>query len=312
MSNRITGDAMSQIPQQSLPAPVVALPLRPRPPAWVVDLFADGGAVPEDVAGPFGVPIVSRQLEKFTLLSAAAGESATSSAALADDVAAAYRSLAHELARQRRHAARIWNFVPDIQARMDEAGDRYMAFNGGRFAAYCDWFGGPEAFASALPTSSAVGTIGIGHAVWIHVLAADTTGIPIDNPRQIPPYHYSRRYGRRPPCFARATKLDSMLLIVGTASILGEESRHEGDIDAQAIETLKNIAALIGSVNTDLADRPLGALRNLRVHLLDSRHAPAVRSILDEFTPDLADIEFVQAPLCRRELLVEIEGTANC
>jgi chorismate lyase/3-hydroxybenzoate synthase len=292
--------------------PVIALPLRPQPPAWVADLFAGSGAGPEEVAGPFGVPLLSRCVTKFTLLSAAVGESARSSTALADAVAAAYRSLAHELTRQRRHAVRIWNFVPDIQARADEAGDRYMAFNAGRFAAYCDWFGGPDAFAAALPTSSAVGTTGIGNALWIHVLAADTAGIPIENPRQIPSYHYSRRYGRRPPCFARAMKLDSMLLIGGTASILGEQSRHDADIDAQALETLQNIAALIGSVNTGPTDQPLDALRSLRVHVLDSRHAPAVQSILNELAPDLVNVEFVQASLCRRELLVEIEGTADC
>ena len=33
-----------------------------------------------------------------------------------------------------------------------------------------------------------------------------------------------------PPCFARATRLGSTLLIGGTASILGEDTRHEGDV----------------------------------------------------------------------------------
>src|SRR5262249_38335989 len=149
---------------------------------------------------------------------------------LSTAVSDVYRSLAAELARERRYPVRLWNFVPDIQGRLGD-GDRYMAFNAGRFAAYCDWFGGADSFMQALPTSSAVGVS--GDALWVYVLAADEAGVPFDNPRQIPPYLYSRRYGRRPPCFARATKLGSRLLIGGTASILGEDTRHEDDIEAQ-------------------------------------------------------------------------------
>ena len=37
-----------------------------------------------------------------------------------------------------------------------------------------------------------------------------------------------------------------------------------------------------------------------------------VQGILEELPLKPAAIEFVQAPLCREELLVEIEGTAAC
>lgn len=288
----------------------LALPLQPRPPAWVADLFAGSGVALEDVNGTFGAPVVSRRIGRFTLLTGVVDDAAALAAPeLSEAVAALYRSLAHEMTRQQRHAVRMWNFVPDIQGQLD-GGDRYMAFNVGRFAAYCDWFGGAQAFAAALPTSSAVGVT--ASALSVHVLAADEPGRPVENPRQIPAYQYSRRYGRRPPCFSRATKLGSTLLIGGTASILGQRSRHEGDIDGQMRETCRNIAALINSAAPPSAAGPLHALRSLRVHVREAHHASDVRALLDELAPDLPVVEFVQAPLCRRELLVEIEGVAEC
>jgi chorismate lyase/3-hydroxybenzoate synthase len=248
--------------------------------------------------------------DRFSLISAAIDDPTDLSAdELSTAVSDVYRSLAAELARERRYPIRLWNFVPDIQGRLGD-GDRYMAFNAGRFAAYCDWFGGADAFTQALPTSSAVGVA--GDALWVYVLAADEAGVPFDNPRQTPPYLYSRRYGRRPPCFARATKLGSRLLIGGTASILGEDTRHEDDIEAQTRETFANIESLVAQASGWPANRALEGLRCLRVHVLHADDAPIVRELMDDLAPDVREVEFVQAPLCRRELLVEIEGTAEC
>jgi len=299
---------MSKIPQPFGRAAAVALPLRPQPPEWVVKLFA--GADAQDVAGPYGDHLMLRRTERFTLLSTAiANPTGLSADDLAAAVACVYRSIGHELEQQHRHAVRLWNFVPDIQGRLGE-GDRYMAFNAGRFTAYNDLLGGVAAFRSSLPTSSAVGVS--GDALWIYVLAADQGGIHFENPRQIPPYQYSRRYGARPPCFARATQLQSMLFIGGTASILGEETRHEGDIDGQTRETFANIAVLISRATGSPSQRALERLRCLRVHVLDARHAAVVRTYVDDMAPQVSDVEFVQAPLCRPELLVEIEGLAEC
>jgi chorismate lyase/3-hydroxybenzoate synthase len=255
-----------------------------------------------------GVRLVSRRGGRFTLLYGIVDAAAVLPAPeLTNAVAVLYRALAAELTRQRRHCVRIWNFVPDIQGRL-EGGDRYMTFNAGRFTAYCEWFGGAAAFASSLPTASAIGVE--DRALSVYALAADEPGQPVENPRQIPSYHYSARYGVRPPCFSRATRLGSTLLIGGTASIRGQESHHEGDIEAQVRETCVNISALIGAATRSSTDG-LHALRNLRVHVRDAHDASNVRALLDQLVPDVP-IELVQAPLCRRELLVEIEGVAEC
>ena len=41
-------------------------------------------------------------------------------------------------------------------------------------------------------------------------------------------------------------------------------------------------------------------------------HADRVLQILEDALSDSVEMEFVEAQLCRRELLVEIEGRATC
>jgi chorismate lyase/3-hydroxybenzoate synthase len=300
---------MRSLPENPLASALEVLPLRPEPPAWVEQLFAEPRA-PMQQSGADAPVLSSRRHGTFTLVSGAIDAPAEAGAGpFGDAVAALYRSIGQELARQHRHAVRIWNFVPDIQGAIRGAGDRYMAFNLGRFAAYCEWFGGPESFQTTLPTSSAVGAG--DQAVWVHVLAADAPGTPVENPRQIPSYRYSRRYGVRPPCFARATRVGTRLLIGGTASILGEQSRHSGDLRAQTRETFQNLAALILAASPGVVE-PLEQLHSLRIHVRDAHLAPGVQTVLDQLALEIPDIEIVQAALCRRELLVEIEGVAGC
>lgn len=227
--------------------------------------------------------------------------------ALAEAVAGLYSQLARDLTCQEQFPLRIWNFVPDIQAPMS-CGDRYMAFNAGRFAAYTRWFGDADRFSAAIPTASGVGVD--GDALWVHVLSAPSPGTPIENPRQIPAYRYSRRYGQRPPCFARATEFDDQLLIGGTASIIGEDSLHDEDLGTQTHETLRNLAALIQSATRCPLDHALDRLIDVRVHVSDPAFATTVATILDEQIAADCRVEFVGAQLCRRELLVEIEGRA--
>lgn len=289
-------------------ASIDAPPIRPVPPAWVDALVT--GAAQETLVD--GTPeLVSRAAPSFTLLSAQWRRPPVAKAeSFASAVAQLYGAVASELRRQRRHPVRIWNFVPEIQAPIAGAGDRYMAFNMGRFAAYSAWFGGVGAFGRAVPTSSAVGIT--EDLLAVHVLASDESGQQVENPRQISSYRYSRRYGFRPPCFARATKLPPRLLIGGTASILGEDSRHGGDVARQTRETFRNLAALVSASRPAEARRPLAALRSLRVHVRDAADAGTVRVLVEALVPHVDDVELVQAPLCRRELLVEIEGVADC
>lgn len=240
--------------------------------------------------------------------------------ALETAVTAAYQRLARRLHEAARHPVRFWNFLPGIHEEMAGGLDRYMVFNAGRFAAFQQWFGAAAAFDRRVPTASAVGIDAAhGRTLVIHALAAVEAGAPIENPRQIPAYSYSRRYGPLPPCFARATRVDAgdrrtWLLIGGTASIVGEDSQHERDARRQTLETLDNLARLVSHARQvsgaePLAD-PLDGLTDLRVYVVRDTDAAVVRELLAARLPAAARVELARADLCRRELLVEIEGVA--
>lgn len=236
---------------------------------------------------------------------------------LQQSVADAYRAVFDRLGNA--HPVRFWAFVPDIHAEMGPDLDRYMAFNAGRFAAFSAWFGGREAFGRTLPTASAVGTS--ARDFYLYCLAVESPGTPLENPRQIPAYRYSRRFGPMPPCFARATGVDRgaerLLLVGGTASIRGEESMHVGAVGEQCDETFQNLASLVGSAAAPGAPAPtrplapLAAFRELRVYYMKPEDQDLILERIKEHFCSVRRLELVRAELCRRELLVEIEGLAD-
>ncbi|MEA2564257.1 MAG: chorismate lyase / 3-hydroxybenzoate synthase [Acidobacteriota bacterium] len=212
----------------------------------------------------------------------------------------AYRHIEAELrARGTIHPVRLWNYIPGIHEPMGDGLDRYKVFNAGRYEALSAWFGGKETFDLCVASASGVGHR--GRDLVIHCLASDRPGRAVDNPRQIAPYLYSRKYGPLPPCFARATVIDSLVLVGGTASIVGEASVHLDDLPRQTEETLRNLAVFV----------PLECYRDLRVYYPDPARLDELRSLLTDAFPGAGEIEWVRADLCRAELLVEIEGIAE-
>ncbi|HEY8667022.1 MAG TPA: hypothetical protein VIL86_10170 [Tepidisphaeraceae bacterium] len=309
-------------PEFSTPLPAAASVREPSPPPWVKRLLD----VPSH---PFATPnraLAARECisSSLALISVRISDA---DALPADDLqritTEAYGIIRRRLQSiGRPHPIRFWNHIPDINARIDEAIDRYMVFNAGRFAAFRDWFGEPaSAFPRAVATASGVGHH--GKDLVIHCLAADTPGAAVDNPRQVAPYHYSKRYGPLPPCFARATRIThdhrQLVLVGGTASVRGEASVHAGDLHAQCMETFHNLASLISAARcgTD-ADPSDGALpeilrgfHDLRVYYVLAKDRAAIAQLIADHFPSLDHLELMQANLCRPELLVEIEGLAT-
>ena len=287
-------------------------------PRWVIDLLAQSGALSVRDTG------AKRQVtagEDFTLVSVRVEDAAgLSPAEFERETAEAYSYIASELRdKPARHPVRFWNYIPGIHRPAGEGLDRYMVFNAGRFKACSDWFGGPESFDRLLATAS-----GVGHAgedLVIHALASAVPGVAVENPRQVPPYKYSRRFGPRPPCFARATVLAPrggrrQILVGGTASIVGEESVHVGEMVGQTRETLVNLEALIRHA-TEVAGcaAPAIALRtftDLRVYHTRPADRDALAGLIAPAVGSACHVEYIPADLCRAELMVEIEGVAEC
>jgi chorismate lyase/3-hydroxybenzoate synthase len=280
-----------------------ALPLMPVPPRWVEELL--GSSAPDGGHnGGIDVRTSGSAAHATTRIRDAVDLDA---AALREKVASAYRALIQSLEQIGRHPARFWNFIPDIGEPMVNGLDRYMVFNAGRHDAYSHQRG-------ALGTASAVGIKGAD--LSIHCLALEEPGTPVENPRQTPAWEYSARYGPLPPCFSRATIVDlagrRTLLIGGTASVVGEDSRHAGQFDRQLEETLLNLEALIRTAdeNSD-GGAALHRLVDLRVYVTLPADAERVRAVIASRCPRARNVAVVLAEVCRPELLVEIEGIAE-
>jgi chorismate lyase/3-hydroxybenzoate synthase len=213
------------------------------------------------------------------------------------------------------HPIRIWNFLPGIHdsleglpAATQQGLDRYRAFNLGRFDAFCDWFGSPDRFRHTLPTATGVGHA--GDALQMFALGSSVAGQPVDNPRQIPAFAYSSRFGPRPPCFARATHASlpdgDFLLIGGTASVCGEESLHDCSAREQWRETMTNFAALFENARQWGAFGWAG-VRHARAYVRRDADLPCMRRELNAAMAGRTTQEVLLADICRSELLVEVE-----
>jgi chorismate lyase/3-hydroxybenzoate synthase len=100
--------------------------------------------------------------------------------------------------------------------------------------------------------------------------------------------------------------------VAGTASIRGELTVHVGDVDAQTIETLDNVDALLAAAELKRGQGDArGRLTSLRVYIVRPDDLAVVRDRIEERYGVIEDIEFAQAELCRTDLLVEIEGIAE-
>jgi chorismate lyase/3-hydroxybenzoate synthase len=271
-------------------------------------------ALPVDyVAGPVSnlhvvgvAPLPMRQLGPETLHEVWTGELffGTYESADDEDIERAARIAYDEILRTARERGypcllRIWNHIRDINEGEGDA-ERYKRFCAGRHDAFdaAQW---PN---DMLPAASAVGIRQRG--LVIYYLAARTPGRQIENPRQVSAYAYPRQYGRLSPSFARATVFGDMLFIAGTSSIVGHETKHPGDIRAQLDETLTNV----GTIARAAGCRGLEDLTHVKLYLRNSADVEIANSV--RMAMPQAKMLVLEADICRRELLLEIEAVGRC
>lgn len=205
---------------------------------------------------------------------------------------------------------RLWNYLPDIHG--EEMGlERYRRFNLGRARAF-ERAG--QLLDSRMPAACALGVR--SGPLSVAFLAGRQVPRPIENPRQVSAYRYPEAYGPQAPSFSRAALVADVarhwLFVSGTASIVGHESLHAGDVSAQLDETLTNIGVLVDAANAasaGSADASAFALSDLhyRVYLRRAADLAAVRQALHERLPG-ARWQICEADVCRSELLIEIEA----
>lgn len=213
-------------------------------------------------------------------------------------------------ARGYRALLRVWNYFPAIN-RESHAIERYRQFNIGRQDAF---LARGRSITDKAPAACALGTAGGG--LQIAFLATRADVLSVENPRQLSAYHYPSQYGPRSPTFSRAglVRLDGrdMLFISGTASIVGHQTLHPDDVRAQTGECLHNIAAIIDEANRRA---PAAHFRlDTLAYKVYVRRAEDLDTVRDEMAHTLGgpvSAIFLQADVCRADLLVEIEASGG-
>lgn len=215
---------------------------------------------------------------------------------------AAYAAIREFLSRHPLlHLARVWNYFDAITAG-DGDDERYRRFCVGRD----DGLDG--LLAGRYPAATAIGTRHHTGKLLVYCLAARESGVAIENPRQLSAWRYPRDYGPVAPGFARAMRMPSgPLLISGTAAIVGHHSQHAGERERQTIAMLENLRSLLVA-----AGAPASAMRGegllLKAYLSGIGHVEDVTTRLRDAFPALAGLIVLGGDVCRRELVVEVEG----
>jgi hypothetical protein len=283
--------------------------------------------VPEGPAMQVALPVLNGVADEFLLAGAAAAREiggftvfqsggrlagfAVAAAELPLEQAAAqlYRQLF--AVTRGLHLARIWNYVPRINA-VESGMENYRLFCRGRSLAFEQHFG--AGFKKLLPAASAVGSATGPYALGF--LATEAEPHHFENPHQVPAFEYPVQYGPRPPSFARATALADetgrQIFISGTAAIRGHQTVAPHDLAGQLACTVENLR-LIGISAGAGNDVGAGAWqRSFKVYVRRAADFAAVQAFLQRelLQPDDA-VQYLQADICRSDLLVEIEAVLN-
>lgn len=221
---------------------------------------------------------------------------------------AIYAGLLTLTGAQGRVPVRVWNYVGGINADCAEGLETYRVFCRGRSLAFerAGWAG-------PVPAASAVG--GPPGMIAVLFAAARETPRARENPEQMPAYEYPPDYGPRSPSFSRAMQVPAdgrvWTFVSGTAAIKGHRSMATGDLDGQIACTLDNLrliseaCGLGGNLGASA-----GAERHFKIYLRHAEHLAAARAALEGGLLRPTDrVTWLQADICRAELLIEIEAT---
>jgi hypothetical protein len=222
----------------------------------------------------------------------------------------AYERLFRLLRQQQLpHLWRVWNYVGNINQESHGL-ERYRQFNLGRYTAFEE---AHRDTGGQVPAACAIGVQ--GGPLCIAFLAGSAPVVPVENPRQLSAWRYPAQYGPRAPTFSRAALVhppgQEALFISGTASIVGHETVHVGDVAAQCVETVRNLECVVQEANRLARSRAPFSLADMS-HRAYVRHAGDAEIVQRTLQPLLgpAPLVCVQADICRSDLLVEVESQA--
>lgn len=204
---------------------------------------------------------------------------------------------------------RTWNFFNGITDDGYGANNNYQLFCSGRTRAYSNYPIANQAY----PAATVIGT---NNDLHIHFIASKTSGLGIENTKQVSAYEYPAYYSEDPPLFSRAVlhqnDSQNILFISGTASITSHSTQHEGDINRQTEVCLDNIQHLLNTAIHDhqLPNISISDFTQLKVFIKHSEHIKTVRTHIESLLGTHTSVIYLNGDMCRTDLLVEIEAIA--
>lgn len=209
---------------------------------------------------------------------------------------------------------RQWNYIENITEKEASGSQRYQEFNDVRSQYYGNFF-----IENGYPAATGIGTQYGGVQIEVDVLSRSALySHRIDNPSQRAAYVYSKdvlvgNNNVTTPKFERARSVsfnrNGWIYISGTAAIRGEVSLGDNAFLQTSI-ALDNIELLISESNLSTYG-VLGKvkLNTFRVYVKESGYLEDIKKCIDSRFPDV-DVIYVNADICRDNLLVEIEAYA--
>jgi enamine deaminase RidA (YjgF/YER057c/UK114 family) len=220
------------------------------------------------------------------------------------------------------NVVRQWNYIEDITGFAGE-NQHYQIFNDVRSSYY-----NSSKFTNGYPAATGIGMNSGG--VIIDFVANNvnnvTQSISIKSPVQSDAHQYTQEVlahnairtatTESTPKFERAKALASnsenlTIFISGTASIKGQQSVFSNDAIMQTKFTINNILKLVSKENIEKHNlsKFYTSLRPFyfRVYIKNPADFEAVKKVCNEMLGTM-QLLYLQADICRPELLIEIEG----
>jgi enamine deaminase RidA (YjgF/YER057c/UK114 family) len=218
------------------------------------------------------------------------------------------------------NVVRQWNYIEDIVG-YTEANQHYQIFNDIRSAYYRK-----SSFSSGYPSATGIGMSCSGVIIDFIALVqtSDSTIIAVKSPVQADAHHYSNEVlahnsqsidkTNTTPKFERAKVIMNkdlgIIYVSGTAAIKGELSANQFDIKQQTTLTLDNIYQLVSKKNLiyhGISDSLVVIPKYFRIYIKNRTDLNIIRDIVLKNIAKIP-ILFVEADICRPELVVEVEG----
>lgn len=218
------------------------------------------------------------------------------------------------------HIIRQWNYIESIAwlENVPDSEQNYQVFNDVRAHYYSQ-----GVFKSGYPAATGIG-MDTGGVIIDFIALSESEQVkiqPIVNPGQIDAHKYSelvlegKSAQKCTPKFERAKLITigerNYIYVSGTASILGEKTMHQGDVEKQTITTIDNINHLFSEENQKILGLSFDVSKirfsHLRVYVKRQEDIPAVERICESMLNCNSTL-YLESDVCREDLLVEIEG----